>query len=344
MRCVQVLSTLALRRLRRWSSPSAGPNGASQLDLHQLQSSSQHIARALRQANARAWLAIEVLLAGEILWERAQLTWERSLDAEFFQPLRQFLDKFSLTSLDDKSADRLRKAGIAMRPALANALLTSGSLDLAELMPDPGADAADKDDAQHAWRELERLATQLAETGYPELRTLFSLRCGGTDPLMVILVAVLFRQAVEVDPDLFVNLVKVCEASAADALLEEFRGLAVALDRHRDRLDVLLQSLREPGKATETTGSGSGVDTAAGVLRLERGKACAQRGGIRPGHRRIHRRHSSCIRPPPTRFSAVPTRIASRGTTPRRSPTITVRNGLTPPTRGCCCSAASSSG
>lgn len=271
MRCLQVLSTLALRRLRR-SSPPVG-----HLDVLQLQSCSHHIARALRQANARAWVAVEVLLAGEALWERAQLTWERSLDAEVFQPLRLFLDKFSLDSLDEKNSERLRKAGLVLRPALANALLTSGPLDLIELLPESSADEADKDGTQQAWRELERLTTQLTEAGYPELKWLFALRCGGTDPLMVILVAVLFRQAVEVDPDLFGDLTRVCKYSASDELLEDFRGLAIALDRHRDRLDALLASLREPTSGMEAPGGG--VDTVAGVLRLERGKVCAQRGG-----------------------------------------------------------------
>src|ERR1700722_11011663 len=130
MRCVQVLSTLALKRLLRCAAVPVGQNGTSRTALQQLMPASQHMARALRQANARAWVAMEVLLAGDELWERAQLTWERSLDAEFFRPLRAFLDQSFFGLLDDQGADGRRNTATALRAALAIVLLTSGPLDL----------------------------------------------------------------------------------------------------------------------------------------------------------------------------------------------------------------------
>src|SRR5215813_3370001 len=99
MRSVQVLSTLALKRLLRAAGPQGASNGTGVPELRRLLPAEQHVARALRQANARAWAAVEVLLAGEEFWEHAQLTWERSLESEFFQPLRNFIDKASLGNL-----------------------------------------------------------------------------------------------------------------------------------------------------------------------------------------------------------------------------------------------------
>src|SRR6266851_5545988 len=121
MRCVQVLSFLALRRLLRYACQPVGRNGSGPSP--DWIPSSHHVARALRQASARAWIAVEVLLAGEALWERAQLTWERALEDEFFRPIRLLLDEISLSAVDEKGADGRRKASQALQAALASGLL-----------------------------------------------------------------------------------------------------------------------------------------------------------------------------------------------------------------------------
>lgn len=272
MRSVQVLSTLALKRLLRAAGPNGATNGTGVPALRKLLPAEQHVARALRQANARAWAAVEVLLAGEEFWEHAQLTWERSLEAEFFQPLRNFIDNATLGPVEELGIDGRRKAAQALRAALASALLTSGPLELVELLPDF---AVPDMGVEQDWRAIESLMENLDSAGYVELRGLCSLRCGD-EPLLVVLVAVLFRQAVEADPDLFGDLSHFWGATATDALLEDFRGLALLLDRHRARLDGLLHGLREPGhRSAEPVAP---VDTAAGGVRLKRGKDHAQRG------------------------------------------------------------------
>src|SRR5688500_9549581 len=91
MRCVQQVSAAALRRLfSRVRQPVGAANSPPTALI--FAAAGYHFTRALRQANARAWFALEVLLAGEHFWERAQLDWERELDDEFFHPLRLFLD------------------------------------------------------------------------------------------------------------------------------------------------------------------------------------------------------------------------------------------------------------
>jgi hypothetical protein len=123
-----------MRRLLQTTLQPVGRNGAPPSLADSFLQGYLHVSRALRQANARAWLAVEVLLAGENLWERAQLTWERSLEMDFYKPLRLLLDDIPLTSLDEKGPDRRRKSGRALQAALANGLLTSGPLELAELL------------------------------------------------------------------------------------------------------------------------------------------------------------------------------------------------------------------
>jgi tetratricopeptide (TPR) repeat protein len=275
MRCVQVLSVLALKRLLRYACQPVGRNGSGRLGADKLAPAGHHLSRALRQANARAWTAAEVLLAGEELWERAQLTWERNLEEEFFRPIRTLLDEISLHAVDERGPEARRKCSQALQAALASALLTSGPLDIAELLPEIERVDEGLDESQTEWQSLERLMDQLDQAGYTELRPLFALRCESGEPFLVVLIAALFRQAVEADADLFGSLGAACADSTLEGIQEDFRPLAAALDRHRSRLDSLLRSLREPGNTQATLAS---VDMAGGLNRLGRGITFAQRG------------------------------------------------------------------
>jgi len=275
MRCVQVLSVLGLKRLLRYACQPVGRNGSASVAAEHLLAASHHVSRALRQANARAWVAVEVILAGEELWERAQLTWERNLEDEFFRPIRILLDEISLSPIDEKGPDARRKVCQALEAALASALLTSGPLDLAELLPEIEHEDGGLDHNQAEWQALERLTSQLEQTGYADLSALLALRCESGEPLLVVLVAALFRQAVEADPDLFGDLGAACTESTLEGVHDDFRALAVALERHRSRLDSLLQSMRNPGAGPAPAPT---LDMAGGINRLGRGTAFAQRG------------------------------------------------------------------
>src|SRR5262249_20202756 len=263
MRCVQVLSTLALRRLLHAAWQPVGRNGARTIVTDQLLPSSLHVSRALRQANARAWVAVEVLLAGEELWERAQLSWERNLEEEFYKPIRLLLDEVSLRAIDEKGSDGRRKTSQALQAALASALLTSGPLDLPELLAEIDQDEGDQAEGQ----ALTRLVDHLERAGYSDLPSLFALRCDSGEPLLVVLVAAIFRQAVQADPDLFGELSSALLDNPPEGVVGDFHGLALLLDRQRARLDGLLLSLRGPGVAAPAPPP---VDAAAGAGRLGR--------------------------------------------------------------------------
>lgn len=271
MRCVQVLSALALKRLLSQLPEPVGSNGthAARRDLPA--QSSHHVARALRQANARAWVAVEAFLAGETLWERAQLVWQRELETEFFQPLRKFLDGASFDDLEQNSSESRRTARQALQAVLNNGLLTTGSLDLHELL----TEADNVESRLDEWQFLGRLADELTQAGYEALRPLFELHCGMEEPLLVVLVTAMFRHAVRTDPDLFGELAEACAGDAGNATLNEMQALAAALDKHRSLLDSLLREDRQPGVGPALSPA---VDTNAGAIRFQRGVNCAQRG------------------------------------------------------------------
>jgi tetratricopeptide (TPR) repeat protein len=262
MPCVRVFSTLVLKRALDGLLPAQGVNTAA------LASCSDHLARALRQANARAWVAVEILLGGQRLWERAQLTWERQLEGEFFQPLRFLLNTTSLGDLASEEARR--KTWQALCAARESGLLTSGSLEAGELLARcAGTEAADA---------LTALAAELNEAGFAELRPLLQLRSAAGDPLLVVLTAALFHEAIASDPDLFAGFLAMCPR-VADAAIEPYRPVALALERHRVRLEVLLQGLQPapaaPAAAAEAHAAGGPTrgPVLAAVIYIQRGDA-----------------------------------------------------------------------
>src|SRR5262249_10175495 len=99
------------------------------------------------------------------------------------------------------------------------------------------------------------------------------------DSLLVVLIAALLRHAIDADPDLFGDFGQLCRGDVEDAV-NDYRGLALALDRHRARLDYLLGSLFEADRAAGQSPVGQSpiVDKAAGAHCIERGLASAQRG------------------------------------------------------------------
>ena len=274
MRCVQVLSALALKRLLRFARQLVGRNGAQSPAAEQILPSSQHVSRALRQANARAWVAVEVVLGGEELWERAQLTWERTLEEEFYKPIRLLLDEISLEPIDNNGPDGRRKASQALRAALGSALLTAGPLDLAEILAQQDQTADDYDPEHTERQAIARLSNQLVEAGYGDLAPLLALQCESGESLLVVLVAAIFQQVVDADPDLFGDLGSALLENPPGGVLRDYQGLAQLLDRYRSRLDSLLASLREPSLAAPPPA----LDPAAGLGRLDRGIAFSQRG------------------------------------------------------------------
>jgi tetratricopeptide (TPR) repeat protein len=273
--CAQVLSALALGRLLRHAAGNGDGAGTVPPEVA-LAKVSTHVSRALRQANERAWVAIDVLLVGEPLWERAQLGWQRSLEEDFYRPLRGFFDTICPDSPDNGSPDARRHLAEALEGALRSGVLTAGALDARALLPGgvPEAMAVEQE-----WTALDRLADALEHAGHGRLRSLLALRHPDGTPLLVALVAALFRHAVEADADLFGDVPALLRTAAPGDAVADLGALAVTLDRHRSRLDVLLGEVR---RAAVGAGEGAAAEVAldadAAAARLQRGQTHAQRG------------------------------------------------------------------
>lgn len=248
MRSVQVLSRLALQRILD-SHLHGGDEGPGSLFGSDLLSCMRHVARALRQANARAWAAMEILLAGEDFWERAQLFWERDLEQEFFQPIRFLLDTVSLGPVDRLGPDARLRVRQSLQAALKSGLLTTGSLEFADLFPQTVAD--DNGNAESLAEPLAempavlRLTADLEQAGYTELGPLFELQCESDRSLLIFLVGEIFRLAVEDDADLFGAMAELCREGKSAGVGAELRGAAAALHRFVSRVDSILLEIRQ---------------------------------------------------------------------------------------------------
>jgi tetratricopeptide (TPR) repeat protein len=229
----------------------------------------------MRQANARAWTALQILLAGEEFWERAQLNWERSLDAEFYQPLRDLLDAVTLEPLGLHDVEARRRTWGVLEAAERTGFLTSGALELRDLLTAADLVLGAEDDRQAERAALERQGEVLAAAGYSELGPLLRIVYRrGEMPLLVGLVAALFRNAVEADADLFGDLASKLADPSTGGGDDDFRRLAAALVKHRLRVEELLRGIRSAGAAATVPWRNADAATA----RLHRGLAHAQRG------------------------------------------------------------------
>lgn len=265
MRSVQVLSRLALKRLLGSSllKGDEGPGSffrpesgscalahnaaASAIRPSALDDCSQHLARAFRQANGRAWAAVEILLAGEEFWERSQLFWERDLEHEFFQPIRYLLDTVSLAPVDRLGADARLRARQSLHAALKSGLLTTGALEFADLSSGNGAGTGsnDADERLAEGPAIAQLTSELNQAGYADLAPLFKIECDSDRSLLIFLVGEIFRLAVENDADLFGDLAEACLAGNSSGVGDELRRIAATLHRYVARVDSVLEEIRE---------------------------------------------------------------------------------------------------
>ena len=285
MGCVQLLSAAALRRLfARVRQPVGAASSAPTAEV--FAAAGYHFTRALRQANARAWFALEVLLAGERFWERAQLDWERDLDDELYHPLRLFLDCAAENSLTLTDVDLRERTRAAVRHAVRNGPLASGTLDIPalarhlqsgdETIDDQPANGATTSHRSPAAVSVWQLAGEWGRCGIADLRPALDLIHGDGTPLLILLTAAFFRRALRLDADLFGPLAEISADVDGDEALEEAELWAALFQDHRPRLEALLKELtRADVDARGSTPSEGGGNAAE---RLARGLAHAQRG------------------------------------------------------------------
>jgi tetratricopeptide (TPR) repeat protein len=249
MQCSQVLSELALQRLLSHAQLNGDAPGAGRGLRNLLSECEPALTRALRDANARAWLAIEVVLAGEKLWECALRTREDALDASFYQPIRDLLDAVSWNDPAISDTNSRRRFWQALEAIQRTGLLTSGELPPAESSPSAEAASETNHREQSESAVLEKLAQDVEQAGYGDLRPLLNLRWRSGDSLLVLLVAALASSAIQTDPQLLESLGPLLKSDSKDAGIEDVQKLAALLQQHQARLDALLDEVRGATKA-----------------------------------------------------------------------------------------------
>ena len=198
----------------------------------------------------RAWLAVEVVLAGEELWECALRTREDALDAGFYQPIRDLLDAVSWNDPAISDTNSRRRLWQALEAIERTGLLTSGELGPAESSPSAEA-ASETNHCEQAESPavLEKLAQDFEQAGYGDLRPLLNLRWRLGDSLLVLLVAALASSAIQTDPQLLESLGPLLKSDSKDAGIEDVQKLVALLQQHQARLDALLDEVRGATKA-----------------------------------------------------------------------------------------------
>jgi tetratricopeptide (TPR) repeat protein len=243
MQCSQLLSELALQRLFSHARQNGDALGAER-GLRDRLSQCESLTRVLRDANARAWLAIEVVLAGEELWDLVQTARDQTLDAGFYQPIRELLDAVSWSDPAGADVNCRRRIGQVLEAIQQTGLLTSGELKPAESFPQADALRETSNCQQTESAALEELAHHFEQAGYGDLRPLFKLRWRSGDSLLVLLIAALVSQAIQSESQLLECLAPFLNSPWTDADIQDLQKLAVLLHHHRARLDALLEEVR----------------------------------------------------------------------------------------------------
>jgi ABC-type transporter Mla subunit MlaD len=238
------LSAIALRQV-------AGPGSDAAINAltDRYTDRSTKLIDTLKSANAQAWKAVEIALAGSSWWDRAKRTVASGDQTAFRKQVQAFLeatppeqlpgadDEFRRVCLTELKA--ARRAGLLPGEEIpdTNALRTQAKA-LARF-EDPKAVL----DAE--FDSISKAASALREHGYENLGRLVALRPPGGRPLIVIAVEYFFRRDVLADPMLsaelqFHTLEKLSEQQEAG-----FHGLHLALKEQGDRIEDLLDSALE---------------------------------------------------------------------------------------------------
>ncbi len=172
-----------------------------------------------------------------------------ALDAGFYQPIRDLLDAVSWNEPANSDTHARRQLWQALEAIERTGLLTSGELRPAESFPSADAPFKTNHCEQTESAVLEKLAQDLEQAGYGDLRPLFKLSWRSSDSLLVVLVAALASLAIQTDPELLERLGPLLNSDSKDAGIQDVQKLADLLQHHEARLDALLDEVRGETRA-----------------------------------------------------------------------------------------------
>ncbi|MFO0799589.1 MAG: hypothetical protein U0804_19130 [Gemmataceae bacterium] len=273
MRVLFQVSALALRQV-------LGPGSDSALMAvgNRFQDRSARLLETLKGANAQAWRAIEIALAGASWWDKCKLAVSSGEQAAFRAQVAAFLQATPCDDLPDAGPEFRKRCLAELKAARKQRLLPGDQLG------DPAAlDAAAKSlarfddpkavlDAELA--AVRRTSQELQQAGFAELGRFVALKPPQGQPLLVVAVQYFFRKDVQADAELaaefqFQEVEKLSQRQEAG-----FAGLQEAVAAQGARLDQLLadaMTLLEDthALAAETRDVGLAVQTDVQALKAE---------------------------------------------------------------------------
>jgi tetratricopeptide (TPR) repeat protein len=265
MRCIQVLSGLALTRLLQpCLQPVASGVCAAQSERILPPHTYRYLTRALHQANARTWTVIRIVLAGKSLTDRLARHCRAGQEGTLVHPVRALLDALDFNFPDVSPLSRMTSAR-ALSKALHNGILTGGTLDVQHILVQAtrwNESGTGETGSEIEWIALARLCEHLTEAGHPQLRPVFHLRNPLQDSLLVSLMAQILRHTFEADPDQSSDLAVYTAEDSREAGAEVLQ-VADLLDYHRADLETLLDQLdcvEEAGTPSTSTSAQTVLD------------------------------------------------------------------------------------
>ncbi|HTU18759.1 MAG TPA: hypothetical protein VMG10_11920 [Gemmataceae bacterium] len=246
---VQHLSALAVRQVLGGICQAAGvETGPSAVEtvvgllVSRFTDHSQRLVHALQRANARAWRALEIALAGDSWWDRIKVSLARREDQAFREQVSAFLQTTPLAGLPSHGPEFRQQCLRELRAAHKQGLL-AGALQPAALAREAGQFAcfADPQSLLHAEAQaVDSIASVLRQAGFDALAHLVSLRPEQQLPMLVIAVRYFFRREIETDPQLFQGLSFTQMERLGQQQENAYAALDAALRQHADRLEELL--------------------------------------------------------------------------------------------------------
>ncbi|HTU18228.1 MAG TPA: tetratricopeptide repeat protein [Gemmataceae bacterium] len=271
MKCAEILAALTIRRvvIHAPQLVGAAEEDTSAEDLFSC-CPPHMVTDALRASLRRAWLCLELLLAGEDVWAQVRSKLLSEEDRDDFSSL---LHAGSPSSGSKPDAELRRRCWNSLQSARQAGLLDSAEMALPtaiHLSIRLNHTSNWGDFRQAEWHELERLGEAFRLGGHGELRPILELRWHGRDPLLIVLTTALFRQALEKEKVLFTNgqAAELLDGSTHSSI-EDGREQANFLDRQENAIAQCLDAARSRSEV---------VDVAAAAARLERGLGHLQRG------------------------------------------------------------------
>jgi hypothetical protein len=251
MSIAQNLSLLALRAVFDGACKSVGLDGgaaaAVALLTDRFTDHSQRLSAALHKANAGAWRALEVALAGDSWWDRVKVSLARREDQAFREQVSAFLQTTPLAGLPSHGPEFRQQALRDLRAAGKAGLLGAGALDAPALAQRAGAFArfaGPQRLLEAEWQALEAITDAVRQAGHGALAHFLGLRPQDDLPMLVVAVRYFFRREVEADAQLFHGLAFAQLERLSQAQEVGYAALSAALAGHAARLEELLDDVR----------------------------------------------------------------------------------------------------